>query len=187
MASTVGRIHGWSWWVGCAILAATLGAQEAAAQEALVPGSPGRIRPIDAKAASLIQAGRQRSSTFRRLVEVIEQSDLIVLVQAGHLQHQGQLQFIAATPYSRYVRVAVRLPGLENDLLGTLAHELQHAVEIAGAPEVRDHASLVRFYQLIGRGGRPGATVLMETSNAQKTGAKVLNELLDATPQAVRR
>jgi len=52
------------------------------------------------------------------------------------------------------VRVAVRLPGLENELVCTLAHELQHVVEIADAPEVRDTRSLLRFYDRIGWGGR---------------------------------
>jgi len=58
-----------------------------------------------------------------------------------------------------------------------LAHELWHAVEIAGAPEVRDRASLLRLYQRIGEGFRAGGRMEMETQRAQATQATVLNEL----------
>ena len=45
-------------------------------------------------------------------------------------------------------------PGVDNDLLPWLAHELWHAVEIAAAPEVRDRVSLLRFYERIPGGFR---------------------------------
>ena len=71
-------------------------------------------------------------------------------------------------------------PGLDNELLPWLAHALWHAVEIAGAPEVRDQVSLVRFYARIPGGFRTGSTAKMEvveTVKAQKIRTTVLNEL----------
>jgi hypothetical protein len=53
-------------------------------------------------------------------------------------------------------------------------------VEIAGASEVRDHASLRRFYERIGEGRPAGAGVEVETAAAQKIGTTVLHELLAA-------
>lgn len=50
-------------------------------------------------------------------------------------------------------------------------------MELAGAPEVRDRAGLLRFYERIGGGFRAGGTVEMETVKAQETQATVLNEL----------
>lgn len=180
MAATGHRARrGWGW-VGRLILVAIVSVHQAYSQAGSDSAEPSRLRPMDRKAAALLKAGKVRSATFRRLAESLERSDLIVWVAAGHMQHPGQLQFIAATRYSRYVRVGVRLPGLENDLVSTLAHELQHALEIAGASEVTDHASLRRLYQRIGRGRPAGEVVEVETAAAQKIGMTVLNELLAA-------
>ena len=174
-----GHHTGGGWlWAGRLALVAMVGVQQAYAQVDSASPEPSRFRPMDRKAAELLEAGKFRSATFRRLAESLERSDLIVWIATGHLQRPGQLQLIAATPRSRYVRVAVRLPGLENDLVSTLAHELQHAVEIAGASEVRDHASLRRFYERVGEGRPAGAGVEVETAAAQRIGMKVLNELL---------
>ena len=180
MAATRHRAGGGWLWVAGLSLVAIVGSQQAYAQAGSVSPGPRRLLPVDRKAADLLEAGRVRSATFRRLAESLERSDLIVWVVAGHLQRPGQLQFIAATPRSRYVRVAVRLPGLEIDLVSTLAHELQHAVEIAGAAEVRDQASLRRFYERIGEGRPAGVGVEVETAAAQKIGTMVLHELLAA-------
>jgi hypothetical protein len=187
MISTGRRTPTLLWSLGCAFIAVTVGAQEVRAQGSVAPDHTSRLRAVDAKAAALLKAGNARSTTFRLLTEAIERSDLVVWVSAGHLQPAGQVQFVAATPYSRYVRVAVRLPGLENALVCTLAHELQHVVEIADASEVRDTRSLLRFYERIGWGGRSGARAEVETANAQRIGLKVLNELLENAPQAGRR
>ena len=187
MISTGRRTRSLPWSLGCVVVAVAVGAQNMHAQESVAPDHTSRLRAVDAKAAALLKAGRARSTTFSLLTAAIERSDLVVWISAGHLQPAGQVQFVAATPYSRYVRVAVRLPGLENALVSTLAHELQHVVEIADAPEVRDARSLLRFYDRIGWGGRAGATAEMETADAQRIGLKDLNELLENAPQAGRR
>jgi len=190
-------------WLTCFVVTGILALGTAAAPPAWgqeperTPGSS-RVRPVDPKAAALLQAGIERSVTFRRLVETIEQSDLIVWVQAGDLRQlgllqvgpdtpSGLLQFATNTPYGRYVRIVVRVPAVEDDLIATLAHELQHAVEVAGAPEVRDHASLLRLYQGMGYRSHRGANVEMETVAAQQARILVLKELGGRRPQAARR
>lgn len=177
MASTFRQARGCSRCVGCVVLIATMGAHPVAAQDRVAPGATSRLRPADQKAAALLQAGAARSTTFRSLVETIAQSDLIVYVETGQLTRPGQLEFVSATPGGRYIRVVVRAMGVDNDLLPWLAHELWHAVEIAGAPGVRDQASLVDFYERIGGAYRSSGSVLMETVKAQETQATVLNEL----------
>ena len=109
-------------------------------------GATARLRPADKKAAALLAAGIARSETFRLLVDVIERSDLVVYVETGVMAVPGQLQFATATPGTRYLRVSIRIPGLENDLLPWLAHELCHATEIAEAREVNDQESLETYY-----------------------------------------
>ena len=166
--------------LGCVLLAAALGAHEVFAQDAVAPSATSRLRAPDEKSAALLQAGNARSATFRRLTQVIERSDLVVYVQTHQLNLPGQLQFVSATPGGRYLRVSVRVPGLDNDLVPWLAHELWHAVEVAGAPEIKDGVSLVRYYERLHGGFRAGGTakmVRMETVQAQKSRTMVFSEL----------
>ena len=153
-----GRIRGpgrgW-WWIGCLVLSVTLWPQEGAAQSAAADAT-GRLRPADKKAAALLAAGIARSETFRLLVDVIERSDLVVYVETGVMAVPGQLQFAIATPGTRYLRVSIRVPGLENDLLPWLAHELCHATEIAEAREVNDQASMETFTSGSAGASEPG-------------------------------
>jgi hypothetical protein len=163
--------------MGGLVAAAAFTAQVAWAQAPGMMNPSSRLRPVDAKSAGLLRAGCERSRTFRMLVERIEASDLIVHVEARHQALPGQLQFVSANPGGRYIRVSVRVLGLDDDLIPWLGHELWHAVEIAGAPEVRDRDSLRRFFERIGGGSRVGGAIEMETVKAQETQATVLGEL----------
>jgi len=180
MARHVRRPSASSRRLGCVLLAAALAAHEVFAQDAVAPVATSRLRALDEKSAALLQAGNARSATFRRLTQAIERSDLVVYVKTHQLNLPGQLQFVSATPGGRYLRVSVRVPGLDNDLLPWLAHELWHAVEIAGAPEIRDRVSLVRYYERLPGGFRAGGTAKMErmeTVEAQKIRTMVFSEL----------
>jgi len=95
------------------------------------------IRP----AVRLIDAGLSRSTTFRSPVVMLNESDVIVYIEpkltrealGGYLQHR-----VVVGGQYRYLRVAVEIAGSERHLVSLLAHELQHALEIAQAPEARD-------------------------------------------------
>ena len=166
--------------LGCVLLAAAFAAYEAFAQDAVAPSATSRLRALDERSTALLQAGNARSATFRCLTQAIERSDVVVYVATHQLNLPGQLQFVSATPSGRYLRVSVRVPGVDNDLLPWLAHELWHAVEIAGAPEVRDPVSLLHFYEHRPGGFRTGGTAKMEvveTVKAQKIRTTVLDEL----------
>lgn len=166
-------------WFYCVVflLVLGLGFGVASAQSGSASGTQGRIRTVDDKAAALLRAGIGRSATFRQLVDAVEHSDLVLYVEARQLTLPAQLQFVSATPGGRYLRVSVRVLGLDDDLVPWLAHELWHAVEIARAPEVRDRPSLLRFYEKIGGGFRSGGSIEMETVQAQETQERVLREL----------
>jgi hypothetical protein len=109
------------------------------------------------------------------MLELLEDSGVIVYVETRPLRLPGQLQLVAAAPGCRRLRVSIRTPGLDIDQTAWLAHELWHAVEISGATEVRDQASLLRLYQRIGGGDRHGDSA--ESWKAQQIGTKVLYEL----------
>jgi hypothetical protein len=135
---------------------------------------PSRLRAADPTAAALLRGGLARSATFRAIVEAIESSDLIVYIEARPARLPGQLQLLPSTPGCRHVRISVRVPGVDTELIAWLGHELWHAVELAGAPDVRDQASLLGLYRRIGEVRLSGETA--ESAKAQEVWTKVLYE-----------
>ena len=73
------------------------------------------------------------------------------------------------------MRVRIRIPGARFNLISALGHELQHALEIAAAPDVRDTVTLRTHYLRIGyeRMGRG----YYETDAALEAGRRVSAEL----------
>ena len=101
---------------------------------------PAWTRPANDEAWRLIETGLTRSETIRRLVQRLEQSDLIAFVEVGHVTPPalGDTRIVAASGAARYLRVRGTTRALPADQLMILGHELCHAAEIADAPEVRD-------------------------------------------------
>ncbi len=168
-------------WLTGPVLAGTAGvgpsAGSSAGDQKRVETAVGHVRPVDPKAATILAAGSARSGTFRRLVEQLEDAEVVVYVETQQLTYPGELQLLTATPVCRYLRVSIRVPGLDNELVPWLAHELWHALEIARAPEVTDRASLLRFYSRVGGAVRADGGVEIETLAAQQVQATVLDEL----------
>ena len=115
--------------------------------------------------AAALTEGLRRSEVIRRLVDVIDASDVIVYLARGDCPRPAVACLMVASrgPDVRHVRINFRLPiGLgkpggwhKDDLSVAIAHELQHAVEIAALPEVVDGATLQAAYTRRGldRGG----------------------------------
>jgi hypothetical protein len=57
---------------------------------------------------------------------------------------------VTATSSVRFLRVAINAHVVPGDRLPLLAHELQHAVELANAPDVRDDDGMRVLYRRIG-------------------------------------
>ncbi len=95
-------------------------------------------------------------------------------VETGVLDKPATLQFVTAGPDCRFVRISIRVPGRDRDLVAWLGHELQHAVELAGAPEVVDQDSLMRYYERIGMRRSAAAA---ETVAAQRAWRRILDEV----------
>lgn len=157
------------------VVCVLVAAHGAWAQPMLPETAASRLRSADREAAALLETGWARSVTFRDLVAAIDRSDLIVYVETRPEQLPGQLQFVVATPACRFVRVSIRTPGLPREQVAWLAHELRHAVEIATAPEVRDQATLRKYYERVGYAGRYGDRA--ESSAAQAAGLQVMLEM----------
>ena len=111
-----------------------------------------RIRPLAPYLEDFLREGIAGSASFRALVERIQESDLVVYLAPGTLDSRlrGRLRFIGASDHARYLRIEVGWLGSEARSIASLGHELQHAVEVADAPSIRDEESFGREFARIG-------------------------------------
>ena len=116
---------------------------------------------------------------MRGLVERLDETDVVVYladaIEGCSPNLRACLTFLASAAGTRYLLVRTdRWLVAPWDRIGWLAHELQHAMEIAAAPSVQDPASLGRFYGRVGWQSGPGR---FETSQARVTGDRARQQL----------
>ena len=136
------------------------------------------MRGATPQITALIKRAISRSPTFSALVAALNQTDVIVYIERTRRLPSGvdgQLAFSGAVGPLRYLRAQIIIDLEEDAMLSVAGHELQHALEVAAHPEVRDTATLGTLYERIGIGmshrGR------YDTAAAQQAGRKVRNEL----------
>jgi hypothetical protein len=160
------------------LLVATPSLSMAAESIAEAPRRPS-IRSTDRRLRSLLEDGLRTSPTLRALVARLHASDVVVYLQCnGPSGPDGRLTFLTTAAGYRYVVVRMaRFPRAQQ--IAIMAHELQHAVEIAETPAIVDGPSLVREYRRIGYENPwsqlPG--VSFDTQAAIRAGEQVLREL----------
>jgi hypothetical protein len=139
------------------------------------------IRTTDRRLRALLDDGLRTSPTLRALVARLTLSDVVVYLRCDGPSERvgGRLTFVSSAGGLRYVVVRMaRLSRLQQ--IAIIAHELQHAIEIADAPAIVDGDSLVREYQRIGyvnhRSPLPG--VSFDTAAAVHAGEQVVKELM---------
>lgn len=174
---------------GMMLRAAVLVGLLIAAGTAAAGESVPRIRSTDPRLRSLVAEGVRTSDAFRVLVERLERSDVIVYVQCdthaagGRSAGGGRLAFLTAAGGFRYV--VVRMAWLQPRQLqiAMLAHELQHAVEIADTPDIVDAQTLAHEYGRMTDAVRVdrAARTAFDTGAAVEMGERVLRELTRAT------
>jgi hypothetical protein len=140
-----------------------------------------RVRAETAGMRQLIADGVAGSAAFRALVSIVEQSDLVVYVRCRLFpEHElrGRLGFLSAAGGYRYAVIEVSCYQPYSAQLEILAHELQHAVEVASAPWVVDAKTFERFYAAAGElVSSSGGTKMYETCAAVERAARVRREL----------
>lgn len=149
--------------------------------EAPSPINP-HIRVLDPCRSALLDDAVRLSPTTRQLVATLEKSDVIVYVRCSFFKDStlaGRLSFLGAVGGLRYVVVEVRFYEPPNTQIATLAHELQHAVEVAGDASIHDAKTMAAYYRQHGHATSLGAT-LFETTAAREVGLRVHRELFDA-------
>jgi hypothetical protein len=126
-------------------------------------------------AAAIVNAA-EHSARFRSMVEAIETTDGIVYVREGpcRLGLRACIAGVHRTPSNRFVFIKVdarKAVGCE--LMSSIGHELQHALEVLRNPKVIDNYSLAHFYMHEG----PTGSERFETLAAVRAGLLVQREL----------
>ncbi len=138
-----------------------------------------RTRPLSAGAIALLKDAVLRSAIVEDLLEQIERTDLVVYLSDAipgvFTGPKSSMVFLAGDTTSRYLLVrldAMRLP--QHERIAVLGHELQHALEVAAAPEVRDASSMAGLYRRIGWETSKGR---FESRGAQTIGRQISKQL----------
>jgi hypothetical protein len=146
-----------------------------------------RIRPQDPRLADLLQAGVGRSATLRDIVNRLEAGHVIVYVSLSPTLRSGiagKLTWISSAGKYRYLKATINSDQMADQMIATLAHELQHALEVSADATVVDQRSMLGLYKRIGRPSLSGASAGWETTAAQQTGLQVRRELIAAAAVA---
>ena len=147
-----------------------------------MPAGFRRIRVLPPCLTTLIADATAFSPTIRALVARIERSDLVVYVRCVAFKNSalaGRLMFVTAIVGQRYLMIELKTPEQWQTQVATVAHELQHAVEIAEAPWVRSDDTMAQYYR------QSGITVaakplIFDTQAARQVGLRVQHELVAA-------
>jgi len=165
-----------------AVLLALFVTLAADARSASLPWT--HTRAMSPAAGALLELAVERSRLVRALVDELERTDIVVLFMfTNEPLAEGtpdSMTFLTDATGTRFVAVTMRwrsVPWLA--YVPFLAHELQHALELAMAGDVRDYESYVRLFRTIGRQARNGQ---FETESARAMEDRVRRELFGQQP-----
>jgi hypothetical protein len=166
-------------WTVCGLLVLTTLAAEAMPYPAL-----SRLRTADATVSASVSEALAYSSTFRDLVATIERSDGLVYLSGGPCPEHAKaclLMHLDQAGPNRMLRIYIP-PGKGGiEAAGSIAHELQHAIEILSNRSVRTTDDLFTLFQMIGL-DPPSSSLAnrihyrFETAAAQRIGEQVREE-----------
>ena len=148
--------HGKHWIVVAAMVgvAQLPGVYNLGAQAPADGGLPkSRVRSEDRVLAGFITRASLGSATFRHLLTTIESTNGIVYVEAGKCSHGGVRACLQMWMYAaggnRFLRVRVDRQRADSDLdvMTSIGHELQHAIEALSDATVVDGTTLYSFFR----------------------------------------
>lgn len=136
-----------------------------------------RVRASDPRLASLISEARKRSRTFSGLLTSIAATDGIVFVEEGRCRRSAPACLtwhvtLAGAYRMLFVRLDLRKSDV--DLMASVGHELQHALEVLADTSLRSTTAIQLFYM---RGLSPESFRTPETAAAEATGNAVFLEV----------
>jgi hypothetical protein len=146
---------------------------------AIITSQYRHVRAVDTRIGDAITGGLRRSTTFAHLVLALDRSDVIVYIETARgmpSSLDGRMLITPGPAAQRYLRIQIAAASRGNELIALVGHELQHALEVAESPGVRDEQSLIALYEAIGHGAK--GRHRYDTMAAQSAGRKVRLELI---------
>jgi len=143
-----------------------------------VPASIPRLRPLGGRAAEMLERGTAQSPTFWDLVARLGQSDVVVYVEIAPRRPgspAGATRFVTVSTDLRFLHVTLDRELPPRALVALLGHELQHALEVAEAPGIRDVATFRQYYEGFGLHACDGRR--FDSNAAREAGRRVRQEL----------
>lgn len=152
-----------------------------AAEEAIrkSPKPIPRLRAADNRIAAALKEGLDRSASFRAIVDRVNQLDVIVYAETQPLLRgrlSGTMTWVTKTKEYRYLRVSLN-PDLNSaQTVASLAHELQHVIEVGEAKSIVDTKTMSDYYRVAGL-EKYAHSEEWDTEAAQRTGEIVRREV----------
>ena len=146
----------------------------------------GRVRSSNTVIGRVLTEASDRSKAFRRLVETINASDGTVYVEEGKCGQGVRACLVTVTMAgaNRNLWVKVDTGAADVDLMGSIGHELQHAIEVLSDRTVTSGVAMYFFYLKKGSRSQTGT---FETRAAVEAGEAVGTEVLKYRPGAEAR
>ena len=168
-----------------AALVCTLAFAQPATAQGNGSGYP-RVRSTNALIATAIEQASERSATFHRLIDTINASLGTVYVEQGKCRYGFRACLVTVTMAGahRYLWVTVDTRMAEWDLMGSIGHELQHAIEVLSDRTVTSSFAMYYFY--LGEGSH-SIGLAFETEAAIEAGEAVRAEVREYRAPAQAR
>ena len=135
-----------------------------------------RVRGLGTRLVAVIIDATAQSQTFRRLVDRIGATDGIVYVGEGQCGHRVQACLLVTMTIAgpnRVLRILVDPRKSDRDLMGSIGHELQHAVEVLSHRSIRNSSAMILLYKEMCH----ACGFRFETDAAIRAGTAVRDEL----------
>lgn len=141
------------------------------------------LRP-EPELRSLVEDAAARSPSIRASIDRIEATNVIVYVRLrmfAQLGLEGRVGLVGVANGRRVLAIELACGRPDVALMGTLAHELFHAAEIADEPSIVDTRTLAAYYRAHGMltGDRVGQ-LTFETQGAEEAGRRARREIFAA-------
>lgn len=171
MANNRGRLSAAVVLVACLTMAITSIAAAATETEEV-----SQVRSTSSAIRSLIAVSLAYSPTFRALSEKIDASNGIVFVEDGRCSRGVRACVVSLTPAGSKRILWIRVDARRSDaeVLESIAHELQHAVEVLSESTVVNRATMYMTFSRIGVLRGNGA---FESAEAVRVGMAVRDEV----------
>ena len=136
-----------------------------------------RVRSSDQRLNAALRDGVERSPILRRLIQTIDASDGLIYLHEGVCVHGGPACLVMSVRIAGPNRLLHILVDLRKrggcQIVGSIGHELHHAVEVLSDPSVRSDWGIVSFFYNTGTKRDWGR---FETEAAKQVGLDVERE-----------